>query len=307
MDNNLLDCSSDCSKDWSRAKKTYVPSKLSRASAKGASAPLNPLSVARASAPRAPLYIEDLYKNLEYIEYKDDNDYITINTKDEEPLSEDLVNDLEYSDYNFKEDKGFKGAEAPLAEALAVMVFTPTNNTNINNDFPYYVKKNMSDCEIYNKMSGCVYIKLRKIGNLQKINSKIYNFIDKLYFRIDYKYIYRKQIFKIIGNIFYLMDQNNIEFKFNLFDYDLYEVNNVSDLYIIKIKLKTAINNIINRKIESNNKNSENNTHIENNTHCENDNIDYSKIDDYEKNKKNITKTMYIFHSYKKMFYYSLR
>ena len=267
--------------------------------------------------------ILEIYATDFSIEYKDDNDYITINTKDEEPLSEELVNDLEYSDYNFKEDTLFnvdkdtltdkgelksnkydlntnKGARG--ASALTVMVFAPTNNSNINinNDFPYYVKKYMSDCEIYNKMSGCVYIKLEKIGNLQKIYSKIYNFTDKLYSRIDYKYIYRKQIFKIIDKIFYLMEQNNIEFKFNLFDYDLYEVNNVSDLYIIKIKLKTAINNIINRKIKSNNINSENNTNSDsdsdNNTNSEN-----------EKSIKNITKTMYIFHGYKKMFYYSLR
>jgi hypothetical protein len=317
MDNNLLDCSSDCAKDWSRAKKKYIPSKLSRASSKGASAPLNSLSVARASAPRAPLYIEDLYKNLENIEYNDDNDYITINTKDEESLSEDLVNeeyknDIEYSEINFKEDKGARGAEALADEALAtnIMIFTANNyNTNINNDFPYYVQKYMSDSEIYSKRSGCIYIKLERLGNFQYMYSKIYNFEDKLNSRIDYKYIYRKKTLKIIDNIFYLMEHNNIEFKFNLCDYDLYEVNNVSDLYIIKIKLKTAINNIINRKIESKKieSNNDSNSENENNNDSIDNSIDYSKIDDYEKSIKNIAKTMYIFHSYKKMFYYSLR
>ena len=53
---------------------------------------------------------------------------------------------------------------------------------------------------------------------------------------MDYKYIYRKRILKMLDNIFYLMENNNIEFKFNLFDYDLYEVNSVTDMYIIKIK-----------------------------------------------------------------------
>ena len=164
----------------------------------------------------------------------------------------------------------------------------------------------MRDSKIYNKHSGCVYIKLERLGNFQNMYSKIYNFTDKCYaklcYRIDYKYIYRKRILKILDNIFYLMENNNIEFKFNLFDYDLYEVTDTSDLYIIKIKLKKEINNIINKEIDIDK--IENNNKYNNNY---NNNIDIDKIENNEKEIKAIGKTMYIFHSYKKMFYYSLR
>ena len=175
----------------------------------------------------------------------------------------------------------------------------------------------MRDSKIYNENNGCVYIRLEYIGNFQNIYSKIYNFADKIYCklcsRMDYKYIYRKRILKMLDNIFYLMENNNIEFKFNLFDYELYEVNNVPDMYIIKIKLKKAINNIINKKIDNDNKDSDNidsdNKYSDNidSDNKDSDNTDINKINNYEKNIKSISKTMYIFHSYKKMFYYSLR
>ena len=190
----------------------------------------------------------------------------------------------------------------------------------------------MRDSKIYNENNGCVYIRLEYIGNFQNIYSKIYNFTDKIYCklcsRMDYKYIYRKRILKMLDNIFYLMENNNIEFKFNLFDYDLYEVNSVPDMYIIKIKLKKTINNIINKKIDNDNKYSDNidsdNKYSDNidsdnidsdNKYSDNidsdnkdsNNTDISKINNYDKNIKSITKTMYIFHSYKKMFYYSIR
>ena len=154
----------------------------------------------------------------------------------------------------------------------------------------------MRTSDIYNEMNGCVYVKLEYIGNLSKIYNKLYNFTSKLFSRMDYKYIYRQQILIIIDNIFYLMDQNNIEFKFTFFEYDLYKVKNEEDLYIIKIKLKNRLlNNIETNEHKNSGINSGENKSV---------NIGENSL---ENKMYSISKTMYIFHSYKKMFYYSVR
>ena len=293
----VVDCFTACAKDWSRAK-PYTPSKLSGFYNKG---------------DRWAEALEDVVLVAESLD-----DYITIDISDNS--SKTYYEDIEYKDEDEYEIKntGFKGASAPLVEDIEyekekieakdtntnnntsnILIFTPSITESHNDkNFAYYVYKNMRTSDIYNEMNGCVYVKLEYIGNLSKIYNKLYNFTSKLFSRMDYKYIYRQQILIIIDNIFYLMDQNNIEFKFTFFEYDLYKVKNAEDLYIIKIKIK--IKNRVLNTIETNeHKNSGINS-------GENKSVNIGE-NSLENKMYSISKTMYIFHSYKKMFYYSVR
>jgi len=294
----VVDCFTACSKDWSRAK-PYTPSKLTGFYNKG---------------DRWASALEDVVLVAETLD-----DYITIDISDNS--SKTYYEDIEYKYEDEIQNKGFKGAEATLAEALVeyekekiedkdtninnnknnFLIFSPSITVSHNDkNFAYYVYKNMRTSDIYNEMNGCVYVKLKFIGNLKTLYNKLYNFPSKLFSRMDYKYIYRQQLLIIIDNIFYLMDQNNIEFKFTFFEYDLYKVKNAEDLYIIKIKLKNRLLN----NIETGENNCDNSG--ENSGKNTSDTSDNSGENSLEKKMYSISKTMYIFHSYKKMFYYSV-
>ena len=201
--------------------------------------------------------------------------------------TEALVNDENKKNEKEQFEK-IENIKKNISNFIIFTTNTTNENNNFNNNFADYVYKYMRDTEIYNKLNKYIYVKLEYIGNFKKIYNKAYNFTDKLASRLDYKYIHRSKILKIIDNIYYLMEHNMLEFKFNFFEYDLYSVNNVNELYIIKIKLK---NKLLNNIETEESKNSGENT-------TENCNIN---------NIYSISKTMYIFHSYKKMFYYSVR
>ena len=174
----------------------------------------------------------------------------------------------------------------------------------INLIFINYVKYKLKNQNLYDIGNNIIIFNLKYIGNIRNMYDKVYNTIHntaiqntaiqntaiqntaiqnkyyKLYNSLEYN-IYRTKIKTMLENLISLMSIKGYYFKFNYYDYILYEHDLVNHLYttigdtigdillpiyFIKVKLKKIDNNNNNDNNDNNNNNNMNfNTYTINN------------------------------------------
>lgn len=110
----------------------------------------------------------------------------------------------------------------------------------INSKFRNYIETNFKDKCIYSK--NCISFKLSKISNIKTICDKLKNFNKNFVYNLQYK-MHQKQMLELIDRITLLMTTKFYFFNFDVFNYELYELendnsndNSLDKIYFIKIK-----------------------------------------------------------------------
>jgi hypothetical protein len=83
-------------------------------------------------------------------------------------------------------------------------------------------------------------IKLERIGNFETIYKNFNNDNKKIADKLSYS-IHKQNILLILDKIQYIMSNKDYTFNFIIYNYELYIVNGIDNMYVIKQKNKNVI------------------------------------------------------------------
>ena len=121
---------------------------------------------------------------------------------------------------------------------------------NTEYDFVNYVLCSLKHTLLYDRQSGNIIINLRKIGNFKILYNKTIDIEKRLGDRLLYK-IQKDRIIKLLEQICNIMRVYNTTFSFTRFNYELFEVIGINDMYFMTITNNLETNLYPSSRIDS--------------------------------------------------------
>ena len=121
---------------------------------------------------------------------------------------------------------------------------------NTEYDFVNYVLCSLKHTLLYDRQTGNIIINLRKIGNFKILYSKTIDIEKRLGDRLLYK-IQKDRIIKLLEQICNIMRVYNTTFSFTRFNYELFEVIGINDMYFMTITNNLETNLYPSSRIDS--------------------------------------------------------
>lgn len=137
-----------------------------------------------------------------------------------------------------------------IQNILALIEISKKNKTIIEkiDDFIiYYCNINNYKNKSLDNTNGNLNLDLNYIGNFKKINNDLFSNTKK--FKKLNRYIYKQNFHNILDNIYFKLIERKISINFIDYDYNLYEINEGINIYILISNLKNNVENTKNYKM----------------------------------------------------------
>ena len=119
---------------------------------------------------------------------------------------------------------------------------------NSINDFViYYCCINNYKNDSLDITNGNLKLNLQYIGNFKKLNSDLYSNNKK--FQLLKRYVHKERIRNILDTIYFNLIKLKYAIDFRNYDYDLYEINEGENLFVLIAKLKVNFENLKNYRM----------------------------------------------------------
>ena len=137
-----------------------------------------------------------------------------------------------------------------ISNIFGILEISKQNKSVIDtiNDFViYYCNINKYDNESFDKHSGNLKLDLQYIGNFKKLNNDLY--FNNKKFQLLGRQVYKDRLQSILDMIYFTLVRLKYSIDFMNYDYDLYEINEGVNIYVLIAKLKVSFEKLQNYRM----------------------------------------------------------
>ena len=137
-----------------------------------------------------------------------------------------------------------------ISNIFGILEISKRNKSIIDtiNDFViYYCNINNYENESLDKTNGNLKLDLRYIGNFKKLNNDL--FYNKKKFELLGRHVHKDRIQTILDMIYFTLVRQKFSIDFMNYDYDLFEINEGINIYVLIAKLKVSFENLQNYRM----------------------------------------------------------